>query len=207
MRTVTRLQSSTRLRIGIVEDDEDISLYLKEFLAREGHGVATLGRSPDALQEIGQGNYQLVLLDVGMPVADSEALLRGIRSRHPEICVILMTAYPWVEGAAETLESEAFDTLRKPFGADQLREVIQRAIREMAVAVDTEEHIVRLLGARIRSLRKDRALTLKQLSSRTLLSVSLLSQIERGKTAASVSTLHKVTTALDVTLSHLLDGI
>ena len=55
----------------------------------------------------------------------------------------------------------------------------------------------------IRELRKERGLTLKQLSRRTNLSVSLLSQIERAESSASVSSLFKVATALDVRLTQL----
>ena len=53
------------------------------------------------------------------------------------------------------------------------------------------------IGAKIRSLRKEKELTLKQLARRTSLSISLLSQIERAQSSASISSLFKVATALD----------
>ena len=73
--------------------------------------------------------------------------------------------------------------------------------------VDAEERVNRLLGSKIRALRKERSLTLKQLANKTSLSVSLISQIELGKSAASVSTLRKLSAALGVTLSNLFEGV
>jgi transcriptional regulator with XRE-family HTH domain len=90
---------------------------------------------------------------------------------------------------------------------EQLRAVLARAVSEKGLRVDGEEPINQLLGTRIRALRKQKALTLKQLANKTSLSVSLISQIELGKSAASVSTLRKLAAALASTLSDLFQGI
>ncbi len=196
-----------KLRVLVIDDDEDICLYLKEFLTREGYRVTTISKPLDALPEIREGRHQIVLLDVRMPEMDGVELLREIRAIDSDICVIIMTAYPSVESAVETMKSDAFDYLRKPFELEQLRGVIQRAIREKGLMIDAEERVNQLLGAKIRQLRKERSLTLKQLANKTALSVSLISQIELGKSAASVSTLRKLATALGVTMSYLFEGV
>ena len=138
---------------------------------------------------------------------DGVALLREIRAVDSDVCVIVMTAYPSVESAVDTMKADAFDYLRKPFELDQLRAVLQRAIREKGLMIDEEERVNQILGSKIRSLRKARALTLKQLANKTSLSVSLISQIELGKSAASVSTLRKLATALGVSISQLFEGV
>ncbi len=196
-----------KLRILVVDDDEDICLYLKEFLNREGYRVTSVTKPLDALPEIKEGRHQIVLLDVRMPEVDGVALLREIRAIDSDVCVIIMTAYPSVESAVDTMKADAFDYLRKPFELERLRSVIQRAIREKGLMIDAEERVNQVLGAKIRLLRKERSLTLKQLANKTALSVSLISQIELGKSAASVSTLRKLATALGVTMSHLFDGV
>lgn len=61
----------------------------------------------------------------------------------------------------------------------------------------------RVIGETVRAFRKERALTLKQMSRRTGLSVSLLSQIERAESSASISSLYKIATALDVRIQDL----
>ncbi len=196
-----------KLRVLVIDDDEDICLYLKEFLTREGYRVTTISKPLDALPEIREGRHQIVLLDVRMPEMDGVELLREIRAIDSDVCVIIMTAYPSVESAVETMKADAFDYLRKPFELEQLRGVIQRAVREKGLMIDAEERVNQLLGAKIRQLRKERALTLKQLANKTALSVSLISQIELGKSAASVSTLRKLATALGVTMSYLFEGV
>jgi len=196
-----------KLRVLVIDDDEDICLYLKEFLSREGYRVTTITKPLDALPEVKEGRHQIVLLDVRMPEIDGVELLREIRSIDSDICVIVMTAYPSVESAVDTMKADAFDYLRKPFELDQLRGVIQRAVREKGLMIDAEERVNQLLGAKIRQLRKERTLTLKQLANKTALSVSLISQIELGKSAASVSTLRKLATALGVTMSYLFEGV
>ena len=201
------MTQSMKLRVLVVDDDEDICLYLKEFLNREGYRVSAVTKPRDALPEIKEGKYQIVLLDVRMPDLDGVSLLREIRSIDSDVCVIIMTAYPSVESAVDTMKADAFDYLRKPFELEQLRQVVQRAIREKGLMVDAEERVNQLIGNKIRSLRKERLLTLKQLANKTALSVSLISQIELGKSAASVSTLRKLATALGVSMSYLFDGI
>jgi DNA-binding NtrC family response regulator len=197
----------TNLGVLVIDDDEDICLYLKDFLTREGYQVTTVNRAQDGLAEIKNGSHQMVLLDVRMPELDGVSLLREIRTIDSDICVIIMTAYPSVESAVDTMRADAFDYIRKPFELDQLRQVVQRAIRQKGLMVDAEGRFNQLLGAPIRSIRKERLLTLKQLSNKTALSVSLISQIELGKSAPSVSTLRKLATALGVTMSYLFDGI
>ncbi len=196
-----------KLRILVVDDDRDVCDYLQDFLTREGYLVQALVKPMDALLEIKEGRHQIVLLDIRMPELDGVQLLRQIRAIDSDICVIIMTAYPSVDSAVDTMKADAFDYLRKPFDNEQLRAVIQRAVREKGLVVDAEERVNQLLGSKIRQLRKERNLTLKQLANKTALSVSLISQIELGKSAASVSTLRKLAAALAVTLSSLFDGI
>jgi DNA-binding response OmpR family regulator len=62
-----RMMDKVRLRILVVDDDEDICLYLKEFLTREGYRVTTATKPTDALSEVKEGRCQMVLLDVRMP--------------------------------------------------------------------------------------------------------------------------------------------
>ena len=73
--------------------------------------------------------------------------------------------------------------------------------------VDPEERLNQTIGAKIRLLRTKRGLTLKQVANKTALSVSLISQIELGKSAASISTLHKLSGALGVKLAQLFEGV
>jgi DNA-binding response OmpR family regulator len=112
-----------------------------------------------------------------------------------------------VETAVRTLKNQAFDYLQKPLELEELHAVVQAAIREKGLLVDLETRLNQVVGKRLREKRTAEQLTLKQLANRTGLSVSLISQIELGKSAASMSTLHKLTTALQVRMTYFFETL
>jgi transcriptional regulator with XRE-family HTH domain len=86
---------------------------------------------------------------------------------------------------------------------DEFREVLARVMRKKGLARTPEEQLHRAIGDTIRNRRKEKNLTLKQMSRRTGLSVSLLSQIERAESSASISSLYKVAIALESRIQDL----
>ena len=105
------------------------------------------------------------------------------------------------------MKHQAFHYLQKPLEEMEVLEVIGEAIRDRGLLVDLETHLNSEIGRRIRSKRHESELTLKQLANRTGLSVSLISQIELGKSAASMSTLHKLATALQVKMTFFFETV
>jgi DNA-binding NtrC family response regulator len=200
-------QRGMKLRILVIDDQEEMCVYLKDLLTSEGYRVTAVTKPLEGLAEIKEGRHQIVLLDMKMPEMDGVAALREIRAIDSDVCVIAMTAYPSIDTAIDTMKEQAYDYLRKPFDIELLRKVISRAVRDKGLMVDAEERVNKLIGLKIRQLRKERALTLKQLANKTALSVSLISQIELGKSAASVSTLRKLATALGVSLAYVFEGV
>ncbi len=197
----------SKIRVLVIDDDEDICAYLQTFLTREGYKITTVSRPEEALPELREGRHQIILLDLRMPGLDGVSLLRAIRAVDSDVCVIVMTAYPSVETAVDTMKADAFDYLPKPFEASELRAVVQRAIREKGLVVDPEERMNHVIGGKLRGLRSGRGLTLKQVANKTGLSVSLISQIELGKSAASVSTLGKLSAALGVKMAEIFESV
>jgi two-component system OmpR family response regulator len=98
---------------------------------------------------------------------------------------------------------DAVDYIKKPFNVDEFREVIGRVMRKKGLARTPEEQLHKVIGDTIRNLRKDKDLTLKQMARRTGLSVSLLSQIERAESSASISSLYKIAVALESRIQNL----
>ena len=120
-----------------------------------------------------------------------------------DLAVIILTGYPSLETATASMEHDVSAYIKKPFSVDDFRAVIERIARKKGLVLRKEDELHQTIGRNIREMRKDRGLTLKQMSRRTKLSVSLLSQIERAESSASVSSLFKVATALDVRLVEL----
>ncbi|MCZ6465510.1 MAG: response regulator [Proteobacteria bacterium] len=201
------MASKQRLNVLVVDRDEVTTLQLKEILAAEDYRVTILAEPGQAGEEVRRNRFQIVILDVTPGPAGGIDALSQIRSADSDLCVIAMTAVPSVEMAVATMKHQAFHYLQKPIDDEELRMVLAEAIREKGLLVDLETRLNSEVGWRIRERRQSRKLTLKQLANRTGLSVSLISQIELGKSAASMSTLHKLATALQVKMTHFFETV
>ena len=199
------MASKQRLNVLVVDHDEGSNIELKDFLVGEGYQAEVQTDPDQVIAEIKQSNHQLVLLDVSTNTGID--LLEKIRSTDSDICVIAMTGLATVEAAVRTLKYQAFDYLQKPLEMEELRAVVQAAIRDKGLLVDLETRLNLVVGKRLREQRSGAQLTLKQLANRTGLSVSLISQIELGKSAASMSTLHKLATALQIRMTYFFETV
>jgi DNA-binding NtrC family response regulator len=185
------------VRILIVDDDRAICDYMQTLLERDGYEVKTLSDPTHAEDELRGGGYHLIILDLMMPKLDGIEVLRRIRALDSDVAVVIFTGFPNLESAVQSMKLEAVDYIKKPFNVDEFREVLGRVMQKKGLARTPVEKLQRTIGDTIRGLRKDKDLTLKQMARRTGLSVSLLSQIERAESSASIESLYKIATALD----------
>ena len=201
------MASKQQLSVLVVDQDEGSNVEIKDVLTTEGYQAEVLSDPEQVVEAVKQGRYQMVILDVSPPESRGIELLERIRRVDSDVCVIAMTGVPTVEAAVRSLKNDAFDYLQKPLEVEELRAVVQSAIREKGLLVDLETRLNQLVGKRLREKRSAAQLTLKQLANRTGLSVSLISQIELGKSAASMSTLHKLATALQVRMTYFFETV
>jgi DNA-binding response OmpR family regulator len=185
------------VRILIVDDDKAICDYMQTLLEKDGFTVKTLSDPTLVEDEIRQGEYHVMILDVMMPKLDGIEVLKRVRAVDSDVAVIMFTAHPNLETAVASMKLDAVDYIKKPFNVDEFREVLARVMKRKGLARTPEEQLHRIIGDTIRTMRKERELTLKQMSRRTGLSISLLSQIERAESSPSISSLYKIAVALD----------
>ena len=192
-----------QIRILVVDDEQENCDYFKLLLSREGYEVDTITDPTKALETLRASEYHLVLLDMMMPRMSGTEVLQELRKVDTDIAVVVAIAYPAVETAVASLKAQASDYVRKPIEPTELLEVIRNALAKKGLSRDPEADLHRAIGQSIRDARKTQDLTLKQLSRRTGLSVSLLSQIERAESSASISSLYKIANALQMRMSEL----
>jgi two-component system OmpR family response regulator len=192
-----------QLSILVVDDDHDVREHLRDILTSEGYGVAVLDDPTGVVEELERGDYHVLVLDLMMPGLSGIDVLTRIREVDDDVAVIILTGFPSLETAASSIEHDVSAYIRKPFAVKDFREAIQRIAKKKGLLLRGEDELLATIGRTIRELRKSRGLTLKQMARRTDLSVSLLSQIERAESCASVSSLFKVATALDVRITEL----
>ena len=191
------------LTILVVDDDKDVCEYLQDFLTADGYSVTCVNDPTHVLDAMREKEYHVAVLDLMMPKLSGIDLLEQIRKVDDDIAVIILTGYPSLETATASIEHEVSAYIRKPFNIDDFRDALARIAKKKGLVLRREDELHLTIGRNIRELRKGRGLTLKQMSRRTKLSVSLLSQIERAESSASVSSLFKVATALDVRITEL----
>ena len=120
-------------RILVVDDDQIIVESLVEFLKLEGYDAVGAASFGQAIKALGRQPFYLVITDVTMPEADGFELLRVIKQRYPEIVVIMITGYGTIESAVEAIKMGAYDYLTKPIIDDEIRLVIERALKQQSL--------------------------------------------------------------------------
>ncbi|MBU1241827.1 response regulator [Myxococcota bacterium] len=191
------------MNILIVDDERDICDFLSDFLRQEGHEVNTLCDPTKALEDIKHNAYHLIILDIMMPKLSGMDLLGQIRTFDEDVSIVILTGYPSVETAADSIGYGVSAYLKKPFSIDDLRTILFKIAQKKGLLLEKEGELHRIIGDSIRRMRKSKGLTLKQLARRTQLSISLLSQIERGESSPSISSLYKIAIALSMKMAQL----
>ncbi len=116
--------------IWIVDDDQSIRWVLEKALARESLLSRSFTNVRDALNALDEETPQVLISDVRMPGGSGLDLLQAIKSKHPGLPVIIMTAYSDLDSAVAAFQGGAFEYLAKPFDVDRAVELIRRALEE-----------------------------------------------------------------------------
>lgn len=125
----------TRGKIDILVVDDDVShcTILQALLRGWGYNVTLAYSGRDALAQVREQVFDLILCDVRMAEMDGIATLKEIKLLNPAIPILIMTAFSSVETAVEALKAGALDYLIKPLDFDSLQETLKThwRIREM----------------------------------------------------------------------------
>ncbi len=124
--------------VCVIDDQAMLRDSIKAALAKQDHKVLAFDSAQEALTEIKQRAFDVVLTDLRMPSMDGVALLREMRRLGLDVPVVLMTAFASVQTAVEAMKLGAFDYVQKPFQADEIEIVIERAVRERQMLRDNE---------------------------------------------------------------------
>jgi two-component system response regulator GlrR len=118
----------------IVDDDPDLLRLLSMRLSAAGYRVTAVESAEAALAQVEIERPQLVLSDVQLPGKDGLALFDAIRSRHPSLPVILLTAHGTIPDAVQATSRGVYTYLTKPFDGKALLDTISQALALSAPA-------------------------------------------------------------------------
>src|SRR5438445_6312119 len=116
--------------ILIVDDEADIRELVAGILQDEGHGTRTAKNSDEALAAVAARRPNLVFLDIWLQGSklDGLQLLAAIKQEHPELPIVMISGHGNIETAVAAIKNGAYDFIEKPFKADRLVLVADRAL-------------------------------------------------------------------------------
>lgn len=122
--------NKTMKPIWIVDDDESIRWVLEKALARENLATRSFSNARDAREALKQDVPQVLVSDIRMPGGSGLELLQTVKTNHPGLPVIIITAFSDLDSAVAAFQGGAFEYLAKPFDVDKAVELIRRALDE-----------------------------------------------------------------------------
>lgn len=118
------------MRILVAEDEQRISAFVEKGLQAAGFSVSIVADGVAALDEARSGQYDLMVLDVGLPGLDGFSLLEAVRREGNSIAVIVLTARDSARDVVKGLEIGANDYMVKPFRFDELLARIRLRLKD-----------------------------------------------------------------------------
>src|SRR5437870_10191658 len=119
-----------RMRVLVVDDDDDIRAFLASVLAKQSIAVVTAGSGAEAMAVLGREEFDVVLLDLRLLDASGLDVLRWARGAEVDTEFIVLTGHADVETAVEAMRLGAYDFIGKPWKNVELLEVVAKAVEK-----------------------------------------------------------------------------
>ena len=131
--------------ILIVDDEADIRMLISGILEDEGMKTRQAGDADQALAAVGARRPSLVILDIWLQGSrlDGIQILAELKRDHPNLPVIMISGHGTIETAVSAIKQGAYDFIEKPFKADRLLVLVERAIEAARLRRENEELRVR----------------------------------------------------------------
>lgn len=114
----------------MVDDDETVLKSMSKYLASKGYGVETATNGREAIEKSEKCFINLAILDIRLPDMDGTELLTSMSETEPKMKKIMLTGYPSLENAAESVNKQADAYILKPVDLKKLFRVIEQKLME-----------------------------------------------------------------------------
>jgi DNA-binding NtrC family response regulator len=119
------------LTVMLVDDEEIVCKRLKTALEQDGYAVDVFQDGAAAIDRLKEKQYDIVVSDIRMDEVDGLDVLRAVRKSSPRTKIIMITGYATAEVAREAQAKGAFAFIAKPFRPRDLRELLEKAAKEL----------------------------------------------------------------------------
>lgn len=117
-------------QILVMEDEFSVAKGLQMVLTEEGYTVDLAMTGQNALDKFSKKFFDLLLADLRLPDMDGMEVIKQVKEKRPETEAIIITGYPSVSSAVDSVKIGVFDYLRKPVTEDEVKEVVQGALKK-----------------------------------------------------------------------------
>lgn len=125
-----------RSRLLLVEDDQDLGRMLAGLLREEGYAVSYVRNGQEALHKGLTEEFDIVVLDRGLPILDGLHVVTSLRARGVSIPILILSAFGNPADRVDGLDAGAEDYLSKPFDLDELLARIRALLRRPGSVAD-----------------------------------------------------------------------
>ncbi|RJQ50096.1 MAG: DNA-binding response regulator [Nitrospiraceae bacterium] len=129
--------------ILIAEDEDVLRRNLTFIMNSSGYTAISARTSTDAIEQLRKRQFDVVITDLVMPVMGGGELIKFIFDHHPDVAVIIITAYPTTDSAINAVKTGVFDYFTKPFKTEDILDAVKRAIEKRKEVPFTWEKIKR----------------------------------------------------------------
>jgi DNA-binding NtrC family response regulator len=131
-------------KILVADDDEIAREVISSLLSKEGYSVLSARDGLEAIKILRMENVTLVITDLRMPGADGIEVLKHAVRTDPDIAVVVLTAYGTLDTTLEAIKEGAYDYLTKPFKAQEMLILADRAYKRSLMINENRELIKHL---------------------------------------------------------------
>lgn len=117
-------------QVLVMEDELNVAKGLKMVLTEEGYAVDLAMTGQSALDKCKEKDFDLLLADLRLPDIDGMEVIKQLKRDRPQTETIVITGYPSVSSAVESVKAGVFDYLRKPFTEDEVRGAVKGALKK-----------------------------------------------------------------------------
>jgi len=144
-------------RILIVEDDANIREALSTILQQKGYNTDTAKDGREAIQKSKAKFFNLALLDIKLPDMEGTKLLTTLHENLPKMVKIMLTGYPSLENAVESLNHAADAYVIKPVNPEKLLALIEEKLEKQREAEEvTQEKVTEWIETRVRKIEAEK---------------------------------------------------
>ena len=113
-------------KILVLDDDPVVTLSCKRILGAEGFNIVTVDKGEDAIRKVEKEEFDLLISDVRLPDLSGITVLKETKLVQPKLDVVIITGYPTLDDAKESVRLGAFEFIEKPFTPDFMKNVAKK---------------------------------------------------------------------------------